>query len=250
MVRAAAAAPGRSVLGQVVFLGPGVCQVGQRHGLGAVGGVRGGVAGGEAGGVGRAEVGAVAGEDLDPLLPGLLHRVGDQVGGVELAAAGHRNVGAGGAGVFPHHEVRRAGRGSLGAVHGAGVAELDVVAHVRGGQGPLPAAPGDDQGAVLVVAGHGPGVVVGDVVVAVVAAGRDLTPDPDPFPGPRPDRAGVVDVPVGDKPIPHGPVQLGDLLTGIRYQRHPTSCFFVPAAAVVAMAVIAASAWVRSAGVG
>ena len=84
-------------------------------------------AGGQLGGVGRAEVGTVAGEDRDPLLPRVVDGVGDQVGGVGVAAAGHADVGGGRAGVLTNGQVRRGGRVALHAVHGAGVAELDVL---------------------------------------------------------------------------------------------------------------------------
>src|ERR1019366_6587524 len=148
--------------------------------------VRGGFLGCEPGGVGRAWVGAVPFEDLDPLVAGLLRCVGDEVGGVVVPAPGHRDIGAGCAGVFPHEQVCGVGGGCLGAIDGAGVGELDVVAHVRGGQDPLAAASGDNCRAVD-EPGHGPGVAVGDIGVAVVAPGRDLVSDPDPFPRPRPD---------------------------------------------------------------
>src|SRR5450759_720229 len=91
------------------------------------------------GGVGRAEVGAVSGEDLDPLVAGRLRCVGDEVGGVVVPAPGHRDIGRGCAGVFPNDQVCGVGGGSLGAIDGAGVGELDVVAHVRGGQDPFAA---------------------------------------------------------------------------------------------------------------
>jgi hypothetical protein len=42
--------------------------------------------------VGGAEVGAVAAEGLDPLGACVVDVVGDEVGGVALAAAGHRDV--------------------------------------------------------------------------------------------------------------------------------------------------------------
>ena len=56
------------VLGQSVFLGPGLPKVGQCRAKWAMSGVGGGFLGCEPGGVGRAEVGAVSVEDLDPLV--------------------------------------------------------------------------------------------------------------------------------------------------------------------------------------
>src|SRR4051794_5836173 len=44
-----------------------------------------------------AEIGAVAGEDVDPLAAGVDEVLGDEVGGVVAAAAGHRDVRGGGA---------------------------------------------------------------------------------------------------------------------------------------------------------
>ena len=43
--------------------------------------------------------------------------------------------------------------------------------------------------------GDGPGVAVRDAEVAVVAAGRDPVPDPEPFPGAGGDHVGVLDGP-------------------------------------------------------
>jgi len=92
------------------------------------------------GGVGRTEVGTVAPEDFYPLAPRVVHGFGNQVGAVAVAGAGHADVGGGGAGVLTDHEVRGRDGLALGAVHGAGVAELDVVADVRRWQQPRLAA--------------------------------------------------------------------------------------------------------------
>jgi hypothetical protein len=54
------------------------------------------------GGVAGSEVGAVATEDVDPLGACLVDGVGDEVGGVVVAAAGHADVRRGGTGGFPH----------------------------------------------------------------------------------------------------------------------------------------------------
>ena len=92
------------------------------------------------GGVAGAEVGAVAAEDLDPLGAGLLDGLGDEVGGVVVAAAGHADVRRGGAGGLAEQQVRVVDGLALGAVDGGGVGELDVLADVRRGQGPFAAA--------------------------------------------------------------------------------------------------------------
>ena len=56
--------------------------------------------------------------------------VGDQVGDVVVAAAGHADVGGGGAGVLADQQVRGGDGLALGAVDGAGVGELDVLGDV------------------------------------------------------------------------------------------------------------------------
>ncbi len=69
--------------------------------------------------VGGAEVGAVTGEDGDPLFPRVGDRVGDEVSGVGGAAAGHAHVGRRRAGVLPHGQVPRGGGVALHTVHRA-----------------------------------------------------------------------------------------------------------------------------------
>jgi hypothetical protein len=59
-----------------------------------------------------------------------------------VPAPGHRDIRRCCAGVFPHDQVCGAGGGSLGAIDGAGVGELDMVTDVGGGQDPLAAASG------------------------------------------------------------------------------------------------------------
>ena len=81
--------------------------------------------------MGGAEVGAVAAEDLDPLLSGVLDGLGDEVGGVGFAAAGHGDVRRGGAGGLADDDVGVVDGLALGAVDGGGVGELDVLVHVR-----------------------------------------------------------------------------------------------------------------------
>ena len=85
--------------------------------------------------MGRTEVGAVAAEDVDPLAAGVVGGLGDQVGDVAFAAAGHPDVRRGGAGVLADEHVRGRDGRALGAVRRGRVGELDVLAHVVGGQG-------------------------------------------------------------------------------------------------------------------
>ena len=62
---------------------------------------------GQVGGVAGAEVGTVTAEDVDPLAARVVDGVGDEVGGVVVAAAGHADVRRGGAGGLAE---RRGGR--------------------------------------------------------------------------------------------------------------------------------------------
>ena len=170
-----------------MFIAPGSTQVPRRGLERTAWGVPLEVLGCALGRVGGAEVGAVAAEHLDPLLAGVVEVVGDEVGGVVLAAAGHARR-------RPTRRwcARRAARWrgadgvALDAVDGGGVGELDVLARVVGGQRTAvraSAACVTSQLAVAVDAGDGPGVAVGDAEVAVVAAGRDPVPDTDPLAG-------------------------------------------------------------------
>jgi hypothetical protein len=72
------------------------------------------------------EVGAVAAEHGDPLSPGLGQVLGDQVGGVGSATAGHPDVSRRRAGVLADHHMRRRDGGTLHPVRGAGVGQLHV----------------------------------------------------------------------------------------------------------------------------
>ena len=80
-----------------------------------------------------------------------------------LAAAGHRDVGRGGAGGLADHDVGAVDGLALGAVDGGGVGELDVPGGVLGGDLAVAAAPVEDQAAVVADAGDGPGLPVRDL---------------------------------------------------------------------------------------
>ena len=99
-----------------------------------------------------------------------------------VAAAGHGDVGRGGAGGLADSRWAVDGL-ALGAVDGGGVGELDVLARrTSAGRVRSPRAR-DAEACRRVDAGDGPGVAVGDPEVAVVAAGGDPVADPDPLPG-------------------------------------------------------------------
>lgn len=132
-------------------------------------------------GVAGSEVGAVAAEDLDPLLARFVDGVGDEVSDVAVAAAGHRDVRHGSSGVLADDEVGGVDGLALCTVGGGGEGELDVVADVVLGQRALAGAAGDDQAAVVADAGDRPEVAVGDAEVAVVEAGGDAVAESDAF---------------------------------------------------------------------
>lgn len=92
------------------------------------------VPGGHLTGVTGSEVRPVAAEDLGPLSPGVVDRVGDKVRHVVVAAARHADVRRGGAGGLADDEVGVIDGVALDAVHGGGVGELDVLVDVLGGQ--------------------------------------------------------------------------------------------------------------------
>lgn len=171
--------------------------------------------------MGGSEVGPVAAEDVDPLAVGVVEVLGDEVGGVVLAAAGHRDVRRRGAGVLPNEDVRGFDGLALGAVNGGGVGELDEPGRVLGGNHPIPAAPTwplpvivEDEAPVVPDTGHRPGLPVRDLQVGVVATGRDPIPEPDAIPGGRtegPSGAFTVLVVVADDGV-----EIGDLLAGVR----------------------------------
>ena len=184
----------------VGFDRPRRLQVGQHQPKGTWLGVAVGLAGGQLGGVSGPEVRAVAGEHRDPLLPGVLDGLGDQMRGVGGAAAGHPDIRRRRAGVLTDHQMRRGGRVTLHTVHRRCVAELDIAAHILRGQHPLaPTAmiaragmiaiaavmavagmiaaagmvAGDGERSVGVHGDDGPGVAVGHAEPRVVAAGHD-----------------------------------------------------------------------------
>src|SRR4029079_5969990 len=76
-------------------------------------------------GVGWAEVGAVAGEDLDPLSAGILDGLGDEVCGVVVPPSRHRDVRRGGTRGVPDGNMGSIDGLALGPVDGCGVGELD-----------------------------------------------------------------------------------------------------------------------------
>ena len=130
------------------------------------------------------EIGAVAGEHVDPLLARMRQVGGDEMRDVAGASASHPDVGRRGAGVLPHHHVCGGDGVALDAVRGGGVGELNMAPHVVRGQYPLPGvAAGDRQPAVPVDPCDGPGVPVGDIEVAVVAPRRDPVTDTDALSG-------------------------------------------------------------------
>jgi hypothetical protein len=127
------------------------------------------------------EVGAVAAEDLDPLLACVVDRVGDQVSDIAMAAAGHAYVRRCCAGGLADDEVGGVDGFTLSTIGGRGEGELDVSVDVVGGQLALAGAAGDDEAAVASDTGNGPDVAVGDAEVAVVAARGDAITGADPF---------------------------------------------------------------------
>ena len=175
------------------------------------------------GGVGGAEVGPVAGEHRRPTARRASSTVvGDQVGGVGCAAAGHPDVGRRGAGVLADHEVRRGDGVALHPVRGRGVGELDMRAHVVGGQDA--AAP----------CGAGDGRAAPSRCTAVtVQVSRLATSGRCRCGGSRPGhrhrsarpaawwRVVVVDAAGGDEPVADRGVERGDLLAGVGHDRWP-----------------------------
>src|SRR4051794_28447165 len=126
---------------------------------------------GEPSGVGGAQVRAVAAEDIDPLPAGVLEGLGDEVGGVALAAAGHGDVRRRGAGGLADGDVRVVDGLALGSVDCGGVGELDEPGRVLRRDLAIAPAAVKDQVAVLADSGDRPGLAVRDPEIRVVAAG-------------------------------------------------------------------------------
>lgn len=85
---------------------------------------------GRLGGVGRSEVSAVPAKDVDPLLSGIVEGAGNDVGDVVMAAPRHADVRRSGTGGLADNEVGVVDGVALGAVHGGGVREFDVLVDV------------------------------------------------------------------------------------------------------------------------
>jgi hypothetical protein len=208
---------------------------------------------GELAGVGGSEVGPVPAEDQLPRLACVGDAVGDQVGGVGGAAAGHRDVGRGGAGVVGEDEVRGRGGLALGAVDGDGVGQFHMLAYVGGRDAADLTAGGRQlQGPVGADGGDGPGLPVRDAQVAVVEPGGDPVADAEAFPGVGDHGLAVVDMTGGDEPVPDGAVQRRDLFTGIgEHQPTPGVLGVVASPPRLSARIVAtarsAMAWVRSA---
>ena len=171
------------------------------------------------GGVAGPEVGAVTAEHVDPLGACFFEGLGDEVGGVAVAAAGHADVRRGGAGGFTDQQVCLVDGLALGAVDGGGVGELDVLADVVRGQGPCATAAADDESAVVVGAGHCPAVAVGHAEVAVVASGCDLVADAESLAGCGGHGSGGTGLAGGEALVADRGVECGDLLAGVRDDR-------------------------------
>jgi hypothetical protein len=172
----------------------------QFPGRGEVGGLLGGGGGdgqGRAGAVGVALV-EDRGEQCDrvavqglvgPALGGVVDGAGSgHVGGVRVAATGEGDVERGERCPGGDHGVAGVGGAALGGVHGGGVGQVEVLGHVRGGQGqPLP------DGFAVRARGRRGGGGDPDVEGAVVADGEDLV-------GLAVDRAAAVALVAGEVP--------------------------------------------------
>lgn len=162
--------------------------------------------------VGRAEVGTVAAENGNPLVAGVLDRLGDQVGDVALAPASHADVGRRGSGVLADDDVGGRHSGALGTVGSGGVGELDVGADVFRRQCP-PASVALNGDRTALGSDDGPGLPVGDVGVVVVASGGDAVADADALA--RGGYDGVGDLADARAHLVGEAVDLGDLLAGV-----------------------------------
>lgn len=104
---------------------------------------------------------------------------------------------------------------SLRAVDGRGVGELDLLAGVGGWDAPVASPTGQDEAAVVVHGGDGPGVSVGDVDVALVTTGGDPVADPEALPRSSGECRRVVDATGADEVVADGSVEAGDLFAGV-----------------------------------
>jgi hypothetical protein len=119
-------------------------------------------------------VGPVEPKRTDELFARLVEVLGDDVQHVRVAAAGHADVHAGSVQSLGQLGVSGRGRDALGSVGGGRVAEVDVLADVRAGQGDGPpvllraVALDGPNGAVVADALDGPGLPVRDPQRVVV----------------------------------------------------------------------------------
>lgn len=127
------------------------------------------------------EVGAVAGEHLDPLPAGIVDGFGYQVRRVVLSPSGHRHVRRSGAGGIAEGDVGSINGVALCSVDGGGIGEIDEPVRVLRRDLTIASAAVEDQAAVVALAGDGPGLPIGDAEGRVVSAGGDAVPEPDPF---------------------------------------------------------------------
>ncbi len=204
---------------EALLPGPRLTQLPQDLRKGPVLGVAGRLHRSGLGGMAGTEVGTGVLEHADPLFPRLIHGVGDEVGGVGVAAAGHPHIRRLRAGVLPDHEMGGVSGVALHPIHRARVGQLHMLEHVDGRQAPASVGAGDGEAAVRGDAGDGPGVPVRDPQGGVVAAGRDPVADPDPLPRPCHQSVVIIDSAGRDETFPDRRVQIGDLLTGIRCHR-------------------------------
>ena len=127
------------------------------------------------------EVGAVATERADPLLPSVVDGLGDEVGGVAFAATRHGDVRRRRACRYAERDMSPIDGVALGAVHRGRMSELDVTGGVLGGELAISTAAVKCDAAVIADAAHGPGLAVGDLEVGIVAPGGDAIADAQSF---------------------------------------------------------------------
>ncbi len=108
-------------------------------------------------------------------MAGIVEGLGDQVGRVVRASAGHADVRRRSSGVLADGEMSLGHGVALGAVDGGGVGELDVPPGVGGVDHPISASVGEVEAALGFDEGNGPGVTVGDPELVVVASTPSAT---------------------------------------------------------------------------